>query len=476
MQQTRILWAKFVHSTHTQTFCFITVMVFFCCLLGLATQSIHSLALFWPVNAILISVFLRFPRYNSPTGWMGAICGYMLAHLSTGSHLVTSSALTLANLTTVTSVLALIHFFKIDYRHYDKGFTFLKVAAVCGTAGLGGALFATAIVPSLPGNLIAEEHQLSAFGLWWSGEIVNCVILIPLMLTFPKWKYLQPQLRNRREIRIHFLKILPLFAIIFSLAVTHLFPGPGTMLYPLAALIWAALTYKLFTISVINLAIFLLTLNSHQQYLSHVLTDPALNNSISIRIGISMLVLAPLIVCVISRNRQRLFKEILYLANHDSLTHTLNRRYFFEAAEHFLQQSPKHPFALLMLDIDYFKKINDNYGHHVGDHVLQHFAHLVSQTMRKKDLFARIGGEEFIVLLANTTELEALDIAERIRYSVANSPLKLVDQDDIYLTVSIGVTLQQDPSAQNLKDYMVIADFALYSAKAHGRNQVMVAA
>lgn len=476
MHKISIMWANFVRSQHTQTFCFITVLVFFTCLLGLAMHSTQNLTLFWPVNAILISIFLRFPKYNTLAGWLGSISAYILAHLAVGYHPITSSVLTLANLATVTSVLGLIYYFRINYKHYDQGFTFLKVAAVCGTAGLGGAVFAVATIPSLPDSILPTDQLWSAFGLWWSGETVNCVILIPLILTFPKWKIIQRKLKNRRVIRIHLLKIIPLFAIIFSVAATHLYPGPGTMLYPLAALIWAALTYKLFTISLLNAMIFLLTLQHHQYYLSQLSNDPTLYNAISIRIGISMLLLAPLIVCVISRNRQRLFKEILYLANHDSLTHTLNRRYFFEAAENFLNQSSKPPFALLMLDIDHFKKINDTYGHHVGDHVLQHFAHLVSQNMRKNDLFARIGGEEFIVLLADTNELEALDIAERIRYSVSVSPLKMQDQDDIYLTVSIGVTLQQNPSSQSLKDYMIIADFALYSAKAHGRNKVMVAA
>lgn len=476
MNQFNIIWADIFRSQQTKILCAIAVFVFIGCLISMVTRQYGSLAMFWPVNAILLSIFLRFPQLNTPSAWVGAILGYILADLVSSTALSTTIALTLANIITVGSALSLMHIFHIDYRNYDKGFTFLKMAAICGVAGLASALFAVSTVPYLPGQFMSKDHLWNEFGMWWSGEIVNCVILLPFALTLPKWQSIQRKMQNRRNLALHVLQTLPFIAIILSLAVTFIFPGPGSMLYPLAAMIWAALSYKLFTISVINLSIFLLTAHSYQHHLINLLSNSLFEQAISIRIGMSMLVLAPLIVCMISRNRQRLFKEILYLANHDSLTHTLNRRYFFEAAEQFLQQHPKHPFALLMLDIDYFKKINDNYGHHVGDHVLQHFAHLVSQNMRQHDLFARIGGEEFIVLLGNINELEALDIAERIRTSVANHPLILSHQAPIHLTVSIGVTLQQSASPQKLKDYMVIADFALYSAKAHGRNQVMVAA
>lgn len=476
MQQLHIDWATLVRSKETQTIFLIAVLVFGCCILGILTRPDNHMAYFWPVNAVLLSFFLRFPQYNVPAGWIGAIIGYMWADLMIGTSFHLSAALTLANLVTVSSALMLIQYFKINYRYYDKGFTFLKLAAICGVAGLMGAFFAVSTIPYLPNSFMSADRLGIELGMWWSGEIVNCVILIPLIMTCPKFKAVKYAIHNRRNERIHPLKLLPLVAILFSLVVTTLIPGPGSMLYPLAAMIWAALTYKLFSISVINLAIFLIASQSLMGYMLTEITDAYLSDAISIRIGISMLVLAPLIVCVISRNRQRLFKEILYLANHDSLTHTINRRYFFEAAEAFLLQNPKNPFALLMLDIDFFKKINDRYGHHVGDHVLQHFSNIVSKNMRDHDLFARVGGEEFIVLLSNTDEVEALDIAERIRASIAETPLRLPHHDDIYLTVSIGVTLQQSAAPHQLKDYMIIADFALYSAKSKGRNKVMVAA
>ena len=452
-----------------------TTVILACCLLGILTRPFSHLAFFWPANAVMLGLLLRFPKLNCLAGWLGALTGFLVADLSTGNTFYLSLSLTCANLITVATALWLIDLFDVKYRYYDKGFTFLKLAAICCIAGLFSAIFAICTVPYVPNTFMSTERLWVDFGMWWSGEIANCVILLPFLLAFPKWKHIEHALYNRRQFHFRPQKIFPLIAIFISIAFTHIFPGPGAMIYPLAALIWAALSYKLFNISLINLIIFMTAYYSLKPFVFDHSDEMYLASAVSIRIGLSMLVLAPLIVCIISRNRQKLFKEILYLANHDSLTHTINRRYFFEAAEAFLNRSPKSPFALMMLDIDFFKKINDKYGHHIGDHVLQHFSNVVNDNMRDQDLFARIGGEEFIVLLSNTSELEALEIAERIRTSVASKPFHMTHHAPIQLTVSIGITLQQYALPQQLQDYMIIADFALYSAKSDGRNRVMIA-
>ena len=468
-------WGKHLNLQHQKVIALVAILVFACCILGVMTRPFSHLAFFWPANAVLISIFLRFPKLNNPYGWFGAVLGYMTADLSTGNTLYLSTVLSIANLITVAVTLWLIRGFKVNYFDYDKGFTFLKLAAICGIAGFGSALFAVSTVPYVPNTFMSTDRLWIDFGMWWSGEMVNCVILLPFLLAFPKWKQVKHTLYNRRQLRFRPHKVFPVIAIALSIGFTYVFPGPGAMLYPLATLIWAALSYRLFSISIINIFIFVAAYHTLKTFFFDQSAEVYLASAVSVRIGLSMLVLAPLIVCIISRNRQKLFKEILYLANHDSLTHTMNRRYFFQAAETFLSRSPKSPFALMMLDIDYFKKINDQYGHNVGDHVLQHFSNLVNANMREQDLFARIGGEEFIVLLNNTRELEALEIAERIRKNIELEPLHLVGHAPIYLTVSIGITLQQFAKPQELKDYMITADFALYSAKSKGRNRVMIA-
>ena len=159
----------------------------------------------------------------------------------------------------------------------------------------------------------------------------------------------------------------------------------------------------------------------------------------------------------------------------DHLTGLANRRAFFEAGELALErwrQAPR-PMALLMLDADHFKRINDLHGHQVGDAALCHLAALLTASFREVDVVARIGGEEFAVLLTSTSLVSACAAAARLRTAVAASPLQ-VDGTAVPLTLSIGVAAM-DHDTTDLVDLLKRADAALYAAKRGGRNQVRVA-
>ncbi|WP_228200223.1 GGDEF domain-containing protein [Acinetobacter tianfuensis] len=132
-----------------------------------------------------------------------------------------------------------------------------------------------------------------------------------------------------------------------------------------------------------------------------------------------------------------------------------------------------------MLDIDHFKQINNqyghygHYGHYVGDQVLQQFAENIRHHLREDDFFARIGGEEFVILLKNIYGHEAQRISERIRYMIEQSPIELYGQAPLNITVSIGMTQHNQPQIPNIQQLINRVDFALYQAKQHGRNQVI---
>ncbi|EOA2599098.1 GGDEF domain-containing protein, partial [Vibrio vulnificus] len=152
----------------------------------------------------------------------------------------------------------------------------------------------------------------------------------------------------------------------------------------------------------------------------------------------------------------------------DSLTGVLNRRALIEAAN--IQRRVNDKIGVCMMDLDHFKTINDEYGHAAGDKVLKAFCQLVSQEIRQQDLFGRVGGEEFCLVLPDANLAQTLLIAERIRLSaemVLGSVLEL--GDDMKVTVSIGATLWQ---CCNFERALFIADKALYRAKHEGRNQV----
>ncbi len=452
------------------------LLILICSFIGIATRPTEYLAFLWPANAALLAFFLRFPTLNNRGGWLGAFCAYMFADLLTGTHFMQSLFLTLANLLSTIVSLFCIRYFKINYKYYNSGFTFIHLFGIFAFAGcMVSAAFAVLTLVNLPGSFITPDNMWIDFFLWWTGEMVNYIIILPLVLAFPRAKDIRNFTQNRRKKTYTFSYFFPMLAVIICVVLTHIFAGPGALIYPLAALIWAALTYRIFTISIINMLVLLFTYNSLTQIY---LADDTLTNSttfISLRIGLFMLALAPLILCIISQNRNELYKHVLYLANYDSLTRTMNRHFFFQESESLLKQTRKLPFSLIMLDIDYFKRLNDEYGHHAGDAVLKQFSELVRSNLRSYDRFARIGGEEFVILMWDTEHGEAQLIAERIRDIVEHTPIYLDYGKSVNITVSLGITHQQMPQHMDLQQLINIADQALYRAKHLGRNQVVLA-
>ncbi len=172
---------------------------------------------------------------------------------------------------------------------------------------------------------------------------------------------------------------------------------------------------------------------------------------------------------------ERLHQHIRELATHDGLTGALTRTALWEAGTHEVlrQRRSNQPLAVLMLDLDHFKRINDTYGHQTGDRVLADFAQRVRRTLRATDRFGRYGGEEFIVLLPDTANEDAHAIAERIRTAAPG-------QDLPPYTVSIGIAVLMATDGEPAPDAALEAtigqaDRALYQAKSEGRNRTVAA-
>ena len=170
---------------------------------------------------------------------------------------------------------------------------------------------------------------------------------------------------------------------------------------------------------------------------------------------------------------EKLNQRLEYLANHDELTGIYNRRYFQEILEQKFAKAVRcdSELSCLFLDLDYFKKINDAYGHTFGDQVLEEFAAIIRISSKKSDICARYGGEEFVVLLPQTNLDSAVSCAEMIRAKTESHAF----QDGQYLrqvTCSIGVASFQVHKPDSGKKLVGMADTALYAAKQQGRNQV----
>lgn len=166
-------------------------------------------------------------------------------------------------------------------------------------------------------------------------------------------------------------------------------------------------------------------------------------------------------------------QELERLATTDGMTGIYNRRHFLTLADHEWNRARRYdrPVSFLMIDIDYFKSVNDNFGHQVGDLMITHLANLARESKRDCDVLARIGGEEFALLLPETDLAQAQIVAERLRCEVAANPLAAAS-GSIPTTVSIGVAAAT-ASMKDISDLMKAADNALYEAKRAGRNRVI---
>ncbi len=172
--------------------------------------------------------------------------------------------------------------------------------------------------------------------------------------------------------------------------------------------------------------------------------------------------------------RKRHARELWQLATSDPLTGIPNRRAFFESIEHERARLTRYPgeAAILMIDIDYFKQINDTHGHAAGDAVLCHIVRQVRKLLRESDMLARLGGEEFAILVPQANREGALGLAERVRKVLEDTPL-IYNDVPIHVTASVGVTIMSH-SDPNTDKTLSRADQALYEAKNNGRNRVEI--
>ncbi|EMI58546.1 diguanylate cyclase [Rhodopirellula sallentina] len=169
------------------------------------------------------------------------------------------------------------------------------------------------------------------------------------------------------------------------------------------------------------------------------------------------------------------YYETVYLSlTRDALTGTMNKRYLLESMQREMARSLRRSqtLAVVMMDIDFFKSVNDTHGHLVGDEVLREFGRRLLETCREDDLLARYGGEEFSLLLASTDRDEALEIAERCRSAIAEEPFDTA-VGPLAISASFGVACYDGEQAMKPAELLKVADERLYEAKHNGRNQVV---
>lgn len=444
-------------------------------LVGIFSRPMGNIALLWPANALLLGMFVRNPQLASPWGWIAAFLGCWAAGPVAGGDLARVAIVTLAYLSGVAVGVWLYRRVSEDDQRLRRPLSVLYLFGISAAMAIVSAVGAMVVtVQFLGDNLLAGTFHLFMVAL------ANSVIIVPVLLTAPAALF-QPRQWAERVLTFtpfDLTQVLPLIALVGSAAAGMLVGGPGAIAFPFPALIWCAVTYDLFTTAVVTMVYSIWKMTAHDAGIVPTpIEQDVMGASMSLLLGVTLLALGPLTVASINAARNDLLRRLDRAANTDFLTGALTRSAFMERSQRLLDDglgSYAH-FAVLAMDIDQFKQINDNFGHAVGDQVLMAFARAATPELRSGDLFGRLGGEEFVAILPCVSRAEALEMAEGVRQRVADTALPLEDGQVVQFTVSIGVGVQQHIQGHSVDSALVAADRALYAAKAAGRNTVMAA-
>lgn len=313
-------------------------------------------------------------------------------------------------------------------------------------------------------GFVAANEYAAVWVTWWLGDSIGILLLTPLVLVVNTTHW-----RNLLKADGLRLVVGLLGALAASVAV---YASGLPLLYLLTGICFlAAYRLSLFGVIAVNIVIAVVSASA---YILHV--GPASHLLAHVQLGLVQLYLAFNMLislvfwCTQNKNRELSVKwsRAETQARLDPLTKIYNRRGFEERAVELMQQ--ERTLSLLILDIDHFKYVNDHYGHDVGDEVLRRFSKQIAGMIRDSDVFARIGGEEFAVILADQNlELAGL-MAERIRAAIESTELPISADNTIKYTVSIGVSSISD--GVDIHRWLKSTDKLLYKAKEQGRNQV----
>jgi diguanylate cyclase (GGDEF)-like protein len=443
-------------------------IVFVAAAVGMLSQAVIEHSTFWPTEALLVGVLVRNPALARPASWVAAFCGYLAAGLLSGGDLAV--VLWVSAVGILSSLIGVTLFQQLPEgdRRLQLPRSIVYMFAIVLVAAFVNAMIGGRVVAiSEPG---ADWTGLT---FWLSSDLANYLLVLPIVLTAPAG--LSRSAWQRLE-QVDLASLAPVTALMVSAVIGVMVGGPGAIAFPIPALIWCALTYSVFSTVLLSATYSVWKMSAFA--MGAIAIDPGVNfddTMASVRLGIALLTLGPLAVASINAAREDLLETLDRSANYDYLTGSLARSAFMDRGQRLCEAlQPTGTIAVLALDIDQFKNVNDSFGHAAGDRILVAFAAAVTRVLRPGDLFGRLGGEEFAIIMPSVDDAEALAIAERIRDQVEAAGVTLDDGQHVSITVSIGLVNWRCRIRTSIDTALASADQALYAAKDAGRNRVVV--
>lgn len=430
-------------------------------LIGAELRLVEALSLFWPLNGVMAGVFARYAYLNRLRYYAVSYVAMLMYDAVTTNWGIASVVINLSNMVFIVTVAQLVTRDKQMGRQTPEPINALRMFNYCLIAAL-----LCALVGAIGSVGIDSQTFWPLYADWFSEQFSTGVLILPCLLTIKV-----PEMNRSVQVG-HFL---PVLALVVSVIASIVIGGAGSLAFPLPALIWCAVRYSLpatclLTFLTGGIEIILVANSIIDIAVATPLSTPMM---FSARLGIATMAICPIMVSVSVAAINSLIYQVSLRADYDFLTRVYSRSGLYEALKH--EESHRHPrfLTVMLLDIDYFKSINDNYGHECGDSVLAAFAAKVQHVVGEDGIVARMGGEEFVVVVNSGDVRQGVELAERIRETIASHPFSW-RQQTLFLTVSIGLGSAKAESWQLTDVFNMLlaeADDYLYRSKKAGRNR-----
>ncbi len=277
-------------------------LVFAACLFGIWMRPVGLLAAFWPANALLLGVLVRYPRLATRLTWVAAVVGYLAADLVTGSSLLKAVMLTAANMAGVVTGYALYSRVSLDHQRLRQPPSVLYLVFITTAAAVAAGIVGTVANPVLFGG-----SAIGGLAFWFVTELVNYMAVLPVVLAMPTFRW--PRARELTEVTV--LDAAPALSLVLSCLVGLTYSGPGAMAFPIPALLWCATAYSLFATACLTLifsAWTLIAISMGYLPISQYISDA--DTILSIRIAVTLVALAPIAVASLMVARSELLEKL----------------------------------------------------------------------------------------------------------------------------------------------------------------------